>query len=119
MYGTIQFTFGFSSITFHANANEFDTAKCNQAFKQLKNAADVNCVQETLDPQGGTGSYIITFNKWSTYPYENNFFNHSGNPHIQSFSCNTTNVDEEEAKDVYCTIEDLVTTDLPGKLKKK
>ena len=114
MYGVVQFSFGYSTINMKANAGEYDSESCTNDMKKIKEFGSVEC--ERLDYNGtlGTGSYLITIKSWPLIPQENNLFAHSGSPDLSQFSCNTTQVDFEEALNIKCELEDVVVLDLPG-----
>jgi len=107
-FGRYDFTFASSSVTFQANANQFNGGACTEALKALKSATNVTCELESANAITQTGSYIITLNSYPVNPpYENNFFKHNGNPQLSAFSCNVSNVDPEDAIDPYCVVDDV------------
>eukprot|EP01041_Mallomonas_annulata_P001065 gene1065-2084_t len=117
MYGDLLFEFGSTALKMKADASQYTSEQCTSDFKSFKPVSEVNCIRETYDADTGLGSYLITFQKWPIYPYENNIFHHNGNPDINLFNCNTSRVDHEEAKDLICEITDVVTENLPEYLE--
>lgn len=73
--------------------------------------ADIECFQESYNQSLGTGSYLLTFHSFPIQPYENNHFTHNGNFPLQTFKCNGTLLDSEDAIRPYCEVEDVVYDD--------
>ncbi len=113
MNGRFQLGFGLSTAYFAANANEFSSAQCKAAVESMKGVDSASCVQYDVNANSGIGSYLITFLSYPRRAFENNLFTHNGNPSLKAFSCNTTFVDKEDARNPSCNIEDVETENLP------
>ena len=58
-------------------------------WESLPNVEDVTCSME----QSGYGTlYTVEFNAFPALPYQNNIFEHFGNPGATSFSCDISKV---------------------------
>ena len=59
-------------------------------WETMPNIDDVSC---SLEMQGDYGSiYTVELNTFPSLPYQNNVFNHFGNPGLDSFSCDISQV---------------------------
>jgi len=59
-------------------------------WESMPNIDDVSC---SLEFQGDYGSiYTVELNSFPALPYQNNIFNHFGNPGLGSFSCDISQV---------------------------
>jgi hypothetical protein len=59
-------------------------------WESMPNIDDVSC---SLEFQGDYGSiYTVELNTFPALPYQNNIFNHFGNPGLGSFSCDISQV---------------------------
>lgn len=112
--GRFEFKFGLSSAFLNANANEVTSQTCTSALASLKGVAEVKCERETFDATSGSGSYLITLNKFPLVPFENNIFTHDGNPPLEAFFCNSSFIDKEDAASPSCHVLDAETENLPG-----
>ena len=102
-------------MTLNADAVAFGTGECYMTFYDgLKAVPSVDCVQESVDEETHSGVYLLSFNRYSTMPMENNLFKHSGNPRLSDLYCNTSMVDHSTSVGAYCNIEDVPTENLPG-----
>lgn len=111
--GRFEFSFGPSSSFLNANANELSSEECSQVLsKNLKGVTSVNCTREEFNPSRASGVYKVVLEAFPLDPHENNIFVHNGNPPIQSFRCNSTGMDVEDALNPYCEIEDTYTTEV-------
>jgi len=117
MSGTLEFKFGLSQISINANANELDGESCRDRLNQLGGIDEVGVQRSLLDESTGTATYIISFLRFTQVAFENNIFNHNGNPPLSSFYCNTTNVDKTVAVSPFCEIFDVESKNVPCKLK--
>lgn len=87
--GQFKFVFLGQSFYFNANANLFNETECETAFRTLSNVEDVTCSRTSPTLVSGA-TYTINFLSFPTKPYENNIFNHDGNPPLSSFQCDTS-----------------------------
>ena len=89
-----------------------------QTLNQLKSIAEVRCERQALQAATGTGTYLITLQRYPETPHFNNLVSHKGNPPMSLFYCNTTLVDLEEASSPRCFLEDVaVLGDMPQYLE--
>ena len=103
-----------------ANANELTSEECTNSLRKLRGASKVSCERLEHNSTTATGEYLITFHKYPMTPYENNLFQHDGNPDISLFKCNSTELDVEDAVDPYCVVVDVDTIEeIPGKISSK
>ena len=109
-------SFGPQSVAIlNANASNFRNEDCRRALGSLP-VKDVSCVQDNLNTDSNTASYVIVFNNFPLLPRENNLFSHTGNPGLDLFYCNTSKIDQQKAIGAYCDLEDVYAgKDLPGK----
>ena len=115
--GRMEFTFGGASVFFPANANSFGSNECQAALSKLKSIESITCVQENVNAETQSGSYLITLNSYPLMPFMNNLVFHNGNPPRNLFFCNTSLVDEEDALGPYCRVSDVEPEGpVPGKL---
>lgn len=115
MYGDLIFQFHGASFKLKADASIYPSEQCTADMnKNFKPVAESKCVRESFDDEKKTGSYLISFLKYPTYPLENNIYFHNGNPDINKFFCNVSRVDLEEIQNLNCLIEDVTTDNLPG-----
>ena len=118
MTGRLAFTFAGSTVVFEANAAKVDSSACQSAMNQLKSIAEVRCERQALQAATGTGTYLITLQRYPETPHFNNLVSHKGNPPMSLFYCNTTLVDLEEASSPRCFLEDVaVLGDMPQYLE--
>ena len=71
---------------------------------RLKGVSSVICQRISFNASSGTAVYVITFIEYPIKPYENNLFQHDGNPQISFFHCNSTRMDYEDAIEPYCEV---------------
>ena len=114
MAGRIEFTFAGSTVVFDADAGQMDSAACVSTMSQLKSIQSLTCERESFQEASGTGAYLITLESYPEKAHFNNLIQHTGNPPLSLFYCNTTLVDHEEASAPRCFLEDItVRGDLP------
>ncbi|GMI18818.1 hypothetical protein TrLO_g6162 [Triparma laevis f. longispina] len=118
MGGFFKFNFLGESVRFSANASNWTSTQCDTAIDGLLNVQESNCVRS-----GGTvatgadqrfllgANYTITFQSFPTFPYENNVYNHNGNPNVLDFSCDVSEV-SGTALNPYCRIWDVQSTNV-------
>lgn len=92
MYGKFRFTFNGKSFYFDANATVFSADDCANAFSKLPNIKSVTCSQSIQTEWGGGATYYVNFTSFPIIPYENNLWSHNGVPDIDSFYCDTSQV---------------------------
>ena len=114
IYGDLQFQFFGVSFRLKADASAYSSDQCTKDMKSFKPVAESSCVRESFDEEKKTGSYLISFLRYPTSPFENNIYSHNGNPDISKFFCNISRVDLDEVKNFNCVINDVVTENLPG-----
>jgi hypothetical protein len=112
--GTFEIGFGHSKLKFNADANEVDDLNCKTQLLSWKGVSGVSCNRESVDPDSGAGTYKITILNYPVQPYENNIFNHTGNPPLSSFFCNTSSTVVPTGAKATCVFSDLVNQNLPG-----
>lgn len=83
----------------------------------MKSIEHVGVTQIEIIKKTGGGTYVITFMKFPTVPYENNIFSHSGNPALSSFSCDAsemTSISSSTGKHSrpYCILQDVTNSNL-------
>lgn len=110
--GTFTLRFHGETFSFSANASQYTAADCKTSFESLNNIESVSCTRGEVSTTFGA-EYTVEILAWPSYPYQNNVFNHEGNPPISHFSCDTSDV--TGAVNVSCSIEDVVSANIRGK----
>lgn len=87
--------------------------QCASEFNRFKGFQEVSCRKDYIEDSDFV-SYVFSINKFAVYPFENNIFNHSGNPSLTKFSCDLSFPDKFQVEDPYCEIADVIAEDLPG-----
>ncbi|KAJ1448143.1 hypothetical protein M885DRAFT_450568, partial [Pelagophyceae sp. CCMP2097] len=106
--GTVRFTF--LGYTTSHDAARITSGECAAAWEALANVEAVLC--DSSAGAFGGAEYNISFIKWPLAPAENNFFSHTGNPPIGSWTCDVTSVSTETGAAVECNITDAVSADV-------
>jgi hypothetical protein len=106
--GQFQLTFQGEYFYFNANANSFNESQCEIAFAALPNVEEVSCSRSTPTADQGA-TYMIQFLSFPLKPYENNIYNHNGNPPLSSFQCDTSLV--TGATNPSCLLLDVTQSD--------
>mmetsp|Transcript_5086 Transcript_5086/g.7776 ORF Transcript_5086/g.7776 Transcript_5086/m.7776 type:complete len:1957 (-) Transcript_5086:199-6069(-) len=113
--GRAALTYNGAQVLLDANPDNLSSEECTRIVRKMQGVGDATCVNERIGAeQTSSYSYLITFNSWSTTPFENNLFNHSGNPPLSAFGCNVDRVDEFKAIEPYCEVTDVVAENVPG-----
>ncbi len=110
MVGSVEFKFFDDVLNFNARLSE---ERCTETFSQLKGIEQLSCQREYVNDATFI-SYIITIDKFSIFPFENNINFHNGNPDVSSFSCQVEFPENYEVEGGYCEITDEQTENLPG-----
>ena len=94
---------------------------CQQQFQESENIEGVLCSASvgigTDNSWLTSGSYLkydVTFTSWPSYPKENNFFSHTGNPALESFTCDISDVTVVSGSNKECKFTDIVSSGLKG-----
>ena len=111
--GTFKFSFFEEYFNFPANSSLWDEESCVTAFEGLRNIERVTCTRAAVGGDSGS-TYTVQLRAFPSFPYENNFFSHDGNPSIGAFKCDTSSVSTLSAKDVKCSIAEVAVNSLPG-----
>jgi hypothetical protein len=116
LVGQIGFGFRDSKVYFNANPDAvYSPSICSEAVSTIKGVAIATCRSpDKPTPETMSFSYDISFDKWSLQSYENNLYNHTGNPSIVDFECSIDKIDDEIAVKPYCEVSDVVTEKVPG-----
>ena len=69
---------------------------------------EVRCTIDTIDETTMSQIFTIELIAFPESPYENNVYNHNGNPPLSYFKCDTFKLDREISTDPYCDIDDVV-----------
>jgi hypothetical protein len=89
--------------------------ECSKSFTSFKGIAKATCKPEQKwTAEALSYSYLVTINKWSVVPYENNLFFHNGNPDINEFQCDVDLLDQSAIIKPYCEVTDVISSNLPG-----
>ena len=104
-----------STVSFPANAAKLSDHTCTEILKGWKSTETVNCKTENINQESGTGSFLFSIQKYPLKPYMNNIVQHTGNPNVSMFQCNTTLVDSDVVEGVKCVFEDVVSENVPSK----
>ncbi|KAG5188017.1 hypothetical protein JKP88DRAFT_347960 [Tribonema minus] len=102
--GEFNFLFNGESVTFDATAALVDGTTCSKLVTSLPNVASASCERGPINEWGGA-TYTISFDAWPTQPFENNLYNHDGNPSLQQFACNMTAI-YDSAWAPWCELDD-------------
>lgn len=89
----------------------FSSTTCKQKLEASAKFREVTCTYSKVD--SFRHKFIISFLSWPITPQENNLFTHDGNPSINEFSCD---ISQLSSLLVSCTFTDLINTDLPGNI---
>jgi hypothetical protein len=114
MSGQLEFTFAGSAVTIDGNATDFDSAKCQSALSGLKSVTAIRCERESFDATEDTGKYLITLDAFPMKPFLSNTIYHNGNPPLDMFYCNVSQVKKSSGSYPRCRFEDVITTNIPG-----
>lgn len=90
------------------NLNTRSSFQCEAAMEANPKFKDVSC--ELLEFDSSSVFYNITILEWPTYPSENNFYFHNGNPGDNEFLCDTTMT----SGDVNCRLVASSDNDVRG-----
>lgn len=108
MSGAIFFTFGGATVPLNADATQLDSNQCTYLLSGLKSVSEVTCERELLDSNTHTGRYLVTLRGFPERPHTNNIISHNGNPGMELFACNSSQVSAIEAQGAYCEILDVL-----------
>lgn len=95
---------------FGADASSMSARKCEKAWESLENVEDVTCKMSTT---AAGAKYNVSFESWPVVPRENNLFSHTGNPPIESFTCDISAVSVAGGGAMTCNMTDVVSTHVP------
>ena len=109
--GYLSFTFLGEDILLDANANSLTDEKCTRLFQSLPNVEQVVCARTSDVTEANGANYSVTFEKFPTFPYENNLYYHDGNPPLTAFNCDTSKVEGADGL-LSCYVEDMSYPDL-------
>ena len=73
---------------------------------------EVRCTIDTIDETTMSQIFTIELVAFPESPYENNVYNHNGNPPLSYFKCDTFKLDREISTDPYCDIDDVVNGEI-------
>lgn len=112
-----KFLFGFFDdyVEIGASLVSMSEASCSNSFSSLRGVDRAECVYEAVNDEDGSGSYVVQFMSWPAEPFENNIFNHSGNPPLSSFSCSPADSALADGAEPECSIVDVPAENIPGK----
>ena len=83
---------------------------CEQQWELLDNINDVTCL--VTDGPGHT-MFNVTFHSFPSFPSENNFFSHTGNPAVTDFTCDTSQITVTGGTGAKtCRVKDITNTDI-------
>ena len=109
--GNFRLDFNDQTLAFPANGHDWSSSSCKETLQGLPNVGIISCTQGTVSLQGET-SYVITFQTWPVYPFENNIRTNDGNPLLSDFECD---VAYASGAGPGCVITDTVAVvSLPG-----
>ncbi|GMH52091.1 hypothetical protein TrRE_jg12443, partial [Triparma retinervis] len=96
---------------------QWTPAYCKQQWEKLDNIETVSCLVDEGNSinsayEGKNATMNVTFTAFPTLPSENNFFSHTGNPPISSFTCDTSGIAVTAGSSKSCVIKDLISTDV-------
>ena len=87
--------------------------ECNRHISTLLSISDASCLVSLVDSESRAQSIIITIESYPEVPYENNVYNHNGNPPLSYFRCGMDYIDRDNATDPFCDLEDVMNSSLP------
>lgn len=102
--GTAYFTFLGFTTTFSVDKSQ--PSECTAAMEALKSVEQVSCTHANIN-NGFT--WNVSFVKFPTVPVDNNIHSHFGNPSIDDFHCDVSQVTGTGA---YCRINDVNTANV-------
>ena len=122
--GLLHITFLGHKIEMDLNNTYVDTdSYCQAQFEEADNIETVSCVASSgFDSDnawmtsGAFLEYNVTFESWPSFPMENNFFSHNGNPDLSDFTCDISEVTLSGGAKRECTLSDAVNTEVTGKI---
>lgn len=106
--GMLYVGFGFDVAALSVDA--VTDATCETAFQSMSSLDAVQCTVDSTDPM--LLQLDVAILKFPTYPVDNNIFSHSGNPTLQQFRCDTSQLTSVNAS---CSFADIVADDVKGK----
>lgn len=102
---------GNARVTFNGYVTTFSssspTSECKDAFESLQNVERASCSVNWLSST--SVQYNVTLEEFPMFPVENNIHSHTGNPSIDSFTCDISDI---IGTDVTCRITDLVSSNI-------
>lgn len=104
--GLFTFEFFGSTVEIPANLANFDEELCGETFSSLLAVGDASCQLERVNEEDGSGSFLVTFNSWSSTLYENNIYSHNGRPSVSEMICEPTPSSSDFAAGPRCTVQD-------------
>ena len=106
------------SIRVAASLSHFSVSGCSEAFSSLMGVDEARCELENFNEENNSGSYLVRFISWSLIPYENNWYQHYGDPPLDYFSCDIS--PDQKGKGVRCEVSEVAPVgSIPGQLVMK
>lgn len=114
------FLFGFldAYVEIGASLLSMSETACSNAFSSLRGVERADCIFESVDSADGSGSFVVQFMSWSLEPFENNLFNHSGNPPLSAFSCSPAESALVNDAEPSCSVVDVPASNIPGNCRR-
>lgn len=111
--GYLLLEFNGESVQFSPDPAVATASYCKTQFQSLRNVKAVDCslaVRSTVH-----STYTVKFKSFPLTPYENNIYNHRGNPALSSFACGIALLNSTA---VACTLADVTASNnlYPGKM---
>lgn len=111
--GVFAFNFMGESFYFNANASHWTASQMTKSLENLKGIGTVGVDRAVVDSSFGT-TYTVEILTWPDYPYQNNVYEHDGNPALSTMSCGLTHV--TSGKNVSCMVTDVQVDGIRGKV---
>lgn len=111
--GLFVFSFMGESFYFNANASHWTASQMISSLEGMKGIGTVIAERAPIDSSFGT-TYTVEILTWPDYPYQNNVYEHDGNPPLSSMSCDVTHI--TSGTNVSCLVTDVQIDGVRGNL---
>lgn len=120
--GLLYINFLGHTINIDLNSTYVDAdSYCETQFEEAENIESVSCAassgfdsDNSWTTNGAFLEYNVTFNSWPSFPVENNFFSHNGNPLLSDFTCDISEVTLSGGSNRECALVDVVNSGVTG-----
>ena len=102
--GLYQISFHGEKFNLRVNATG---AECEDGWETMNNIEDVSC---TVEVNGYGSVYTVELEAFPALPWQNNIFDHYGNPPVRAFTCDTSKITSGDSP--TCVFDDVVAANI-------